>query len=58
MSVAYYQGKWLKKKEKFIQMVGKLKIHRSTLIFRINVDWEVSEINEVISDAYFFEKLF
>ena len=39
-------------------MVGKLKIHKSTLIFKINVDWEVSEINDVISDAYFFEKLF
>ena len=40
MSVAYYQGKLFKRfkeKEKFIQMVSKVKIHKSTLIFKINV---------------------
>ena len=40
ISVAYYQGKLFKRfkeKEKFIQMVSKLKIHKSTLIFKINV---------------------
>ena len=39
-SVAYHQGKILKrfhKKEKFIQMASKLKIHKSTIIFKINV---------------------
>ena len=38
--VAFYQGKVFKlfqEKEKFIQMVGKLKIHKSTIIFKINV---------------------
>ena len=38
--VAYYQGKVFrrfKEKEKFIQMVGKLKFHKSTIIFKINV---------------------
>ena len=41
ISVACYQGKLFKRfkeKEKFIQMVGKLKIHKSMLIFKINVD--------------------
>ena len=36
----YYQDKLFgrfKEKEKFIQMVSQLKIHRSTLIFKINV---------------------
>ena len=38
--VAFYQGKVFKRfkeKEKFIQMVGKLKIHKSTIVFKINV---------------------
>ena len=40
MSLAYYQGeifKRFKEKEKFIEMIGKLKIHKSILIFKINV---------------------
>ena len=40
ISVVYCQGKLFKRfkeKEKFIEMVGKLKIHKSTLIFKINV---------------------
>ena len=40
IAVAFYQGKIfkrLKEKEKFIQMVGKLKIHKSTIIFKINL---------------------
>ena len=40
ISVANYQGKFFKRfkeKEKFIQMVGKSKIHKSTLLFKINV---------------------
>ena len=39
ISAAYYQGKIskrFKEKEKFIQMVSQLKIHKSTLIFEIN----------------------
>ena len=40
ISVANYQGKLFKRfkeKEKFIQMVGKSKIYKSTLLFKINV---------------------
>ena len=38
--VAYYQGKFFKRfkeKEKFIQMISKVKIHKSTIIFKINI---------------------
>ena len=40
ISVAFYQEKVFKRfkeKEKFIQMAGKLKIHKSTIVFKINV---------------------
>ena len=40
VSVAYYQGKFFKRfkeKEKFIQMISKVKIHKSTIIFKINI---------------------
>ena len=40
VSVAYYQGKIFKRfkeKEKFIQIVNKLKINTSTIIFKINI---------------------
>ena len=40
VSVAYYQGKIskrFKEKETFIQMVSKLKIHKSTIIFKTNI---------------------
>ena len=40
ISVAYHQGKIFKrfsKMEKFIQMISKLKIYNSTLIFKTNV---------------------
>ena len=39
-SVAYYQGKLFKRfkeKEKFAQMVSKLKIHKNTIIFKISI---------------------
>ena len=38
--VAFYQGKIFKRfkeKEKFQEMAGKLKIHKSTIVFKINV---------------------
>ena len=38
--IAYYQGKVFKEfkdKEKFITLVNKLKIHKTTIIFKINV---------------------
>ena len=40
IAVAFYQGKIFKRfkeKEKFIQMVGKLKIHKSAITFKINL---------------------
>ena len=40
IAVAFYQGKIFnrfKEKEKLIQMVGKLKIHKSTIVFKINL---------------------
>ena len=40
ISVVYYQGKVFKRfkeKEMFMQMVNKLKIHKSTFIFKINI---------------------
>ena len=40
VSMVYYQGKIFKRfkeKEKFIQMLSKLKIHKSTTIFKINI---------------------
>ena len=40
IAVAFHQGKVFKRfkeKEKFMQMVGKLKIHKSTKVFKINV---------------------
>ena len=40
VSVVYYQGKifkCFKEQEKFIQMVSKLKIHKSTIVFKINI---------------------
>ena len=40
VSVVYYQGKTFKRfkeKEKFRQMVSKLKIHKSIIIFKINI---------------------
>ena len=40
ISIAHHQGNVFKsfwEKERFIQMVGKLKIHKSTIIFKINI---------------------
>ena len=40
IAVAFYQGKIFKRfkeKEKFIEMVGKLKIHKSTIVFKIKL---------------------
>ena len=40
VSVVYYQGKTFKRfkeKEKFRQMVSKLKIHKSIIIFKVNI---------------------
>ena len=59
--VAFYQEKIFKRfkeREEFQQMVKQLKIHKSIVIFKINVDWKVSESNEVISDFDFSTELF
>ena len=40
IAVAFHQGKVFKRfkeKEKFLQMVEKLKIHKNTIIFKINL---------------------
>ena len=40
ISIAYHQGKVFKKfkdKEKFIKLVNELKVHKSTIIFKINI---------------------
>ena len=40
IAVVFHQGKIFKRfkeKEKFMQMVGKLKIHKSTIVFKIKV---------------------
>ena len=39
-NVAYHQGhvfKWFKEKEKFAKLVSELGIHKTTIIFKINV---------------------
>ena len=40
ISIAYHQGKVLKRfkdKEKFIELVNEFKVHKSTIIFKINI---------------------
>ena len=40
MSIVYYQGKVFKRfkeKEKFVTLVSELRIHKNTIIFKINV---------------------
>ena len=40
ISIAYHQGKVFKRfkdKEKFIKLVNELKVHKSTIIFKINI---------------------
>ena len=60
--VAYYQGKVFrrfKEKEKFIQMVGKLKFHKSTIIFKINVCKLIEKHPELMkSSVALYEELF
>ena len=45
ISIAYHQGKTLKRfkeKEKFVKLVSELGIHKTTIIFKINV-YKLSE---------------
>ena len=60
--VAYYQGKvfrHFKEKEKFIQMVGKLKFHKSTIIFKINVCKLIEKHPKLMkSSVALYEELF
>ena len=40
ISIAYHQGKFFKRfkdKERFIKLVNEFKVHKSTIIFKINI---------------------
>ena len=40
ISIAYHQGKvfiWFSEREKFVRLVANFKIHKNTIIFKINV---------------------
>ena len=37
ISIAYHQGKVFKDKEKFIKLVHEFRVHKSTIIFKINM---------------------
>ena len=63
VSVAYYHGKIFKpfkEKEKFIQMLSKLKIHKSTIIFKINIFKLVEKYPKLMKSSVtdFSEELF
>ena len=65
ISVVYYQGKIFKRfkeKEKLIQMVSRLKIHKSTIIFKINIfkliDKHPRLMKSSVSDFDFSEEFF
>ena len=63
VSVAYYQGKIFKpfkEKEKFIQMLSKLKIHKSTIIFKINIFKLIEKYAKLMKSSVtdFSEELF
>ena len=61
ISVMYYQGKILKRfkeKEKFIQMVSKLKILKSNINFKINIFKLIKKHPGLMSDFDFSEELF
>ena len=60
VSVAYYQGK-LFKCFKFIQMVSKLKAHKITIIFKINIFKLIKKNPKLMKSSVtltFSEKLF
>ena len=37
ISIAYHQGKVFKDKEKFIKLVHEFRVHKSTIILKINI---------------------
>ena len=65
ISIAYYQGKFFKRfkeKEKFIKLVSQLGIHKSTIIFKINVfklceRYPIHFIHDKIIRMYFILQL-
>ena len=57
IAVAFYQGKvfkCFKEKEKFMQMLGKLNIHKNTIMFKINL----FKLIEIFGNINVFEELF
>ena len=52
--------KFLKDKEKFIKLVNEFKVHKSTIIFKMNIVKLIDKhpyIDEVIHDIRLFKKL-
>ena len=65
ISIAYHQGIvfiQFKDKEKFVKLVNELKVHKSTMIFKINIfkliDKHRKLVMKVMNDIRFFKKLF
>ena len=64
ISVAYYQVKLFKRfkeKEKFIQMVSNLKIHKSTIVLKINIFKLIQKYPKLMKSSVrltFFKNLF
>ena len=59
VSIAYHQGKVFNKfkhREKFVQMVSRLGIHKNTIIFKINV-FKLCETVEIFYRLGIFKKL-
>ena len=59
IAVAFRQGKvfkHFKEKEKFIKMVGKLKIHKSTIIFKINLSKLIEKHPKLMKSSVTFLK--
>ena len=54
IAVAFHQGKvfkCFKEKEKFMQLVGKLKIHKSTTVFKIKVFKLIKKHHKLIKSS-------
>ena len=65
ISIAYHQGIvfiQFKDKEKFVKLVNELKVHKSTMIFKINIFKLIDKyrklVMKVMNDIRFFKKLF
>ena len=61
ISSAYHQGKIFKRfkdKKKFIKIVIELKLHKSAIIFKINIVQLIDKQRKFIRDIRFIKKLF